>query len=58
MRGDRIPATILICYIVLGALIYIGYGLSHSRLAKGLDLLDDGFLPTPMEAAAHGIHER
>lgn len=57
LRGDRIPATILICYIVLGAAIYLLYGLSHSRLAQGLDVLDDGFLPTPMEAAVKGIQE-
>jgi len=57
LRGDRIPATILVCYIVLGALIYVAYGFSHSRLAKGLDVLDDGFLPSPMEAVAHGLRE-
>ncbi len=55
--GDRIPAMILGSYIVLGALIYLFYGLWNSRLAKGLDVLDDG-PEGAFEAIAHGVDDR
>ena len=58
MSGDPIPAIILSSYILLGALVYAFYGLSHSRLAKGLDILDDTALPSPMEAQAFGLNEK
>jgi len=58
LSGDAIPAIILSSYLVLGALIYLLYGMRHSRLAQGLDVLDDSTLPGPMEAAVHGIDER
>ncbi|MEO8813537.1 MAG: amino acid permease [Caulobacteraceae bacterium] len=54
-HGDPIPAIILLSYIALGAIIYIGYGLSHSRLAKGLDVIEDDSHPTPLEAFGVGI---
>ncbi|MSO98781.1 MAG: amino acid permease [Rhodospirillaceae bacterium] len=41
LNNDPIPAIILGSYLVLGAAIYIFYGLPNSRLAKGLDILDD-----------------
>lgn len=57
LADDPIPAIILIGYLVLGAAIYVFYGLRHSRLAQGLDILDDTALPSPMEAIAHGVDE-
>lgn len=54
-HGDPIPAMILVSYIILGAVIYLGYGLSHSRLAQGLDVREDDVHPTPEEAIAHGV---
>ncbi len=57
-HGDPIPAYILGGYLIIGAAVYIFYGLPNSRLAQGLDVLDDSPLPTPMEAIAHGIDER
>ncbi len=58
MGDDKIPAVILGTYIVLGAAIYLLYGLPNSRLAKGLDVIDDDALPGAMEAVVHGIDER
>jgi APA family basic amino acid/polyamine antiporter len=58
LSDDPIPAMILGGYLVLGAAIYLFYGLPNSRLAKGLDILDDEKLPGAMEAAAHGLDER
>jgi APA family basic amino acid/polyamine antiporter len=43
LKGDPIPAMILGGYVVLGAAIYVGYGLRHSRLALGLGQRDAGF---------------
>jgi APA family basic amino acid/polyamine antiporter len=57
-HGDPIPAYILGGYLLVGAAIYLFYGLWNSRLAKGLEILDDGILPSPMEAQAHGLDER
>lgn len=56
--GDPIPAIILGSYLVLGAALYLFYGLPNSRLAKGLDILDDSPLPGAMQAAAHGLDEK
>ena len=58
MGDDPIPAMILGTYLVVGAAIYLLYGLPNSRLSKGLDVLDDVALPGAMEAVAHGIDER
>jgi APA family basic amino acid/polyamine antiporter len=57
-HGDPIPAYILSGYILLGAAIYLFYGLWNSRLAKGLDILEDASMPSPMEAAAFGLDEK
>jgi APA family basic amino acid/polyamine antiporter len=61
IKGDPIPAIILGGYVILGAAIYLGYGLSHSRLAKGLGQRDDDQAagPGPLQAELHGIgHDR
>jgi basic amino acid/polyamine antiporter, APA family len=57
MHGDPIPAYILGGYLLLGALIYGGYGYSHSRLGLGLAQLDDdqGAGPGAEQAIAHGV---
>jgi APA family basic amino acid/polyamine antiporter len=57
MADDPIPAIILGSYLVLGAAIYVFYGLSHSRLAKGLDIIDDAPLPGAMQAMVRGVDE-
>ncbi len=56
LRGDRIPATLLGGYIVLGAIIYLVYGLWNSRLAKGLPVRDEGLPQGAFDAIAHGVH--
>jgi APA family basic amino acid/polyamine antiporter len=33
-HGDWIPAVILLCYIVAGAILYVAYGLKNSRLGQ------------------------
>ncbi len=53
-RGDAIPAVLLAVYAALGAVIYAVYGLKHSRLARGLDILDVGPGPEQALAAGHG----
>ena len=58
LADDPIPAIILGSYLVLGALIYLFYGLPNSRLAKGLDVLDDTGLPGALEAVVFGVDER
>ncbi|MHB8530846.1 MAG: amino acid permease [Caulobacteraceae bacterium] len=56
LRGDRIPATLLGGYIVVGAVIYLGYGLWNSRLAKGLPVRDEGLPQGALDAIAHGVN--
>jgi len=56
--GDMIPAIILLSYFVLGAGLYIFYGYRNSRLARGLDVIEDTTLPSPMDAQLHGLDER
>ncbi len=56
--GDPIPAYILVSYLILGAAIYAFYGYKNSRIAQGLDILDDSPLPGAMQAQAHGIDEK
>ena len=58
MNDDRIPAYILGSYFIVGAAIYVFYGYRNSRLAQGLDCVDDSPLPGPNEALAHGLDER
>ena len=52
LTGDPLPLGILASYCVVGALIYVGYGYHHSKLARGEDILDTG--PGPNEAFAPG----
>lgn len=56
--GDPIPAMILVIYLIIGAALYLFYGLPNSRLAQGLDILDDSPLPGAMQAVAHGLDEK
>lgn len=58
MNNDRIPAYILGTYFVIGVVLYMFYGYRNSRLAQGLDCVDDSPLPGPNEALAHGLDER
>ena len=58
LGNDPIPAIILGSYLVVGAAIYLLYGLPNSRLSQGLGVLDDDGLPGALEAVAHGIDER
>ena len=52
MHHDPLPLTILSTYCLVGAVIYGAYGVWHSKLAKGVDILDTG--PGPNEAFAPG----
>lgn len=58
MTGDPIPAVILLSYLAIGAALYAFYGYPNSRLAQGLDVLDDPKLPGALQAAAHGLDEK
>ena len=51
-QGDPLPALILGCYALVGALIYIFYGMGHSKLARGIDSLADD--PAPFEPPMRG----
>lgn len=57
LKGDPIAAFILIGYIVLGAVIYVTYGMGHSRLAQGLGQRDSDqdAGPGPLQAELRGI---
>jgi APA family basic amino acid/polyamine antiporter len=57
MKGDMIPAVLLGSYILLGALIYAGYGYRNSRLGKGLPQIvtDQDAGPGPEQAIAGGV---
>jgi APA family basic amino acid/polyamine antiporter len=55
LAGDPIPAILLGGYALLGALIYIFYGLRNSRLAKGEDISEDYAGLSPMEAELVGV---
>jgi APA family basic amino acid/polyamine antiporter len=57
LAGDPIPAILLGGYAVLGALIYIFYGIRHSRLAKGEDISEDYAGTGPMAAELVGIRD-
>lgn len=58
LNEDPIPAYILGSYLAVGALLYLFYGYRHSRLAQGLDSVDDSPLPSVHDAIAHGLDER
>lgn len=54
-NGDAIPAVALGVFLIVGALIYMFYGVKHSRLAKGQDVLEDDAGVTPLDALRHGV---
>jgi APA family basic amino acid/polyamine antiporter len=58
MEDDPIPMSILGSYAVLGAVIYLAYGLSHSRLAKGQEILDVSPPESVTDAMAKGVDDR
>ncbi len=53
LHGDLLPLSILAGYSLIGVAVYILYGMKHSLLAKGIDVLDLG--PGPNEAFSPGI---
>ncbi len=57
LHGDSIPAVLLGAYIVIGAVVYLAYGLRHSRLAQGLPQrdVDQAAGPGPLQAELHGV---
>ncbi|HTM79484.1 amino acid permease [Asticcacaulis sp.] len=56
-RGNTLPLTILVCYALVGVVIYAGYGFWHSKLAKGIDISEDDELEGPVEALGHGVDD-
>jgi len=42
LNGDPIPAMLLSGYAILGAVIYLVYGLKHSKLAHGVEVIPPG----------------
>ena len=54
VHGDFLPLGILFGYCLLGVVVYLLYGLSHSLLAKGVDLLDTGPGPNQGDAVDYG----
>jgi basic amino acid/polyamine antiporter, APA family len=57
MAGDPIPAILLTVYALIGAALYVFYGVRHSRLAQGLDLIEDDAGTPPYQAQLHGIRD-
>ncbi len=57
MDDNPLPLILLASYAAVGAVIYIGYGYWHSKLAKGIDITEDTSLPSPAEAMAHGVDD-
>ena len=58
MEDDPIPMSILGSYVVVGAIVYLGYGIRHSRLARGEDILDSSPPESVAEAMARGVDDR
>jgi APA family basic amino acid/polyamine antiporter len=52
VHGDFLPLGILGGYGLVGVAVYLLYGMGHSKLAKGIDILDVG--PGPEEGFAPG----
>lgn len=57
-RNDPLTLYLLGGYCAIGAVVYIIYGFWHSKLAKGIDIVDEGDLPTPAEAMGHGVDDK
>jgi len=55
--GDPLPAWLLTGYFSLGAAIYMGYGYWNSRLAQGLQAIEDTPGLSPFEAQRHGVDQ-
>ena len=55
--GDPLPAYLLTGYLTLGAAIYVVYGFWNSRLAKGLQAIEDEPGVSPFEAQRHGVDQ-
>jgi basic amino acid/polyamine antiporter, APA family len=58
MNGNSLPLTILLCYAIVGALIYAAYGFWHSKLAQGIDITEDTDLSSPAEAMGGNIDDK
>jgi len=50
LNDNPLPLILLGSYAAIGAVIYAAYGFWHSKLAKGIDVLDDPELSSPAEA--------
>lgn len=57
MDDNPLPLILLASYAAVGAVIYIGYGYWHSKLAKGIDITEDTSLPSPAEAMGRGVDD-
>ncbi len=57
MDDNPLPLILLASYAAVGAVIYIGYGYAHSKLAKGIDITEDTSLPSPAEAMGRGVDD-
>jgi APA family basic amino acid/polyamine antiporter len=55
--GDPLPAWLLTGYFTLGAAIYVVYGYWNSRLAQGLQAIEDTPGLSPFEAQRHGVDQ-
>jgi APA family basic amino acid/polyamine antiporter len=58
LAHDPLPLEILVGYCIVGALIYLFYGLWNSKLAKGIDITEETRLETAAEAFGHGVDDR
>ncbi|GGZ40653.1 amino acid permease [Asticcacaulis endophyticus] len=58
MKGNTLPLTILVCYAIVGAIIYAAYGFWHSKLSKGIDITEDTDLSSPADAFRGNIDDK
>ena len=54
-EDNPLPLMLLGGYAAVGAVVYILYGFWHSKLAKGIDIVEDAALATPAEALGAGV---
>jgi APA family basic amino acid/polyamine antiporter len=57
MDDNPLPLILLASYAAVGAVVYIGYGYAHSKLAQGIDITEDTALPSPAEAMGRGVDD-